>query len=335
MIRLLWNKPGEKMLKELTGKGLLIHHWDTDGICSAKLLLESLSGKDITNRTPELGNYYLTEKELEEYSKYDFVIVADMSLPENNILKLAEKAKVMIFDHHLGKVIEKVFHHNPVIKGENPNKYPSASWIVNDFLDNNVNLFALLGIVGDHEQKIKNNSEFYKIITDFCNENNLSFEDLLKMAYLLDSNYKLGDKKTVEKAPHMLLENGSASDILNNKTWNKNLTKLNDEITNILEKPSDEISGIILKKINTPYNIISTITRKIAWDTGKNTVVVNSGFFNDKDQIYMRSTKNAEPMIQRGKSLGFKCGGKKEVLGAIVPKDKTDSFVQEILEFLK
>jgi single-stranded DNA-specific DHH superfamily exonuclease len=323
------------VFEELTGKGLLIHHWDTDGICSAKLLIEKLTGKDITNRTPELGNYYLTEEELEEYSKYDFVIVADMSLPEKNILKLAENAKVIIFDHHLGKVIESVHHHNPVIKGEDPNKYPSASWIVNDFLGNELNLFALLGVVGDHEHKIKNNKVFSETINDFCNDNNLTFEDLLKMAYLLDSNYKLGDKKTVEKAPHMLLENGSASDIINNEIWNENLNKLNEEITNILEKPSDEISGIILKKINTPYNIISTITRKIAWDSGKNTVVVNSGFFKNKDQIYMRSSKNAEPMIQRGKDLGFKCGGKKEVLGAIVPKEKTDSFVQEILEFLK
>jgi len=42
-----------------------------------------------------------------------------------------------------------------------------------------------------------------------------------------------------------------------------------------------------------------------------------------------------EPMIKRGKDLGFKCGGKKEVLGAIVPKDKTDFFVKEILDFLK
>jgi len=32
-------------------------------------------------------------------------------------------------------------------------------------------------------------------------------------------------------------------------------------------------------------------------------------------------------MIQRGKSLGYKCGGKKEVLGVILPKEKTDSFV--------
>jgi len=148
------------MLDELQGKGLLIHHWDADGISSACLLLERLSDKNIDNRTPELGNYFLTDRELEEYSKYDFVIVVDMSLPEDNILRLAENAKVFIFDHHLGKVIKEVYHNNPIIKGEDPDKYPSASWIVNDFLGNDVNLFSLLGVVGDHERNIKNNETF-------------------------------------------------------------------------------------------------------------------------------------------------------------------------------
>ena len=124
-----------------------------------------------------------------------------MSLPEDNILTLAENAKVMIFDHHLGKEIDEVFHHNPIIKGENPDKYPSASWIINDYLGNKINLYALLGVVGDHEQKIKNNKEFNKKITDFCKKNNLKFDDMLKMVYLLDSNYKICDKKAVEEAP--------------------------------------------------------------------------------------------------------------------------------------
>jgi len=323
------------MFEELSGRGLLIHHWDTDGICSAKLLLEKLKDKEITNKTPILGNYFLTEEELNEYSKYDFVIIADMSLPEDNVLRLAKNAKVMIFDHHLGKVIEGVFHNNPVIKGENPDQYPSASWIVNDYLGNDVNLHAILGIIGDHEQKIKNNAVFYKKITNFCNENNITFEDLLKMAYLLDTNYKLGDKEAVEQAPHYLLENSTINDILNNEEWNNNYEKLNQEITKQVDAPHDEINGIIFKKINTPYNIISTITRKVAWDSGKNTLVINTGFFDDKDQIYMRSKKDAAPIIKRGKALGFKCGGKKEVMGAIVPKDQTDSFVIEIIDFLK
>jgi len=323
------------MLKELTGKGLLIHHWDTDGICSARLLLEKLKDKDITNKTPTLGNYYLTETELDMYSKYDFVIIVDMSLPEENVLRLAENAKVMIFDHHLGKVIDKVFHHNPVIKGENPDKYPSASWIVNDFLDNSINIYAILGIIGDHEQKIKNNKEFDKIITDFCKENRVTFDELLKMVYLIDTNYKMGNKLAVEESPITLLRFDSADDILYNKTWNENFDKINSEIQTLLSEPGEDIDGVIFKRINTPYNIISTITRKIAWDSGKNTLVLNTGFFKDKDQIYMRSNKDAKPMIKRGKELGFKCGGKKEVLGAIVPKEKTNDFIEEIKTFLK
>jgi len=207
------------MLAELQGKGLLIHHWDTDGICSARLLLEHLSGKHIVNKTPELGNYFLTENELNEYSDYDFVIIADMSLPKDNVLKLAKNAKVLIFDHHLGQEIKEVFHQNPVIKGENPDEYPSTSWIINRHLDNPENLFALLGIVGDYEQKIKNNQLLYATITNFCNKNNLTFDDMLKMVYLLDSNYKIGDKKAVEKAPRLLLTYTSANEILENTQW--------------------------------------------------------------------------------------------------------------------
>ena len=323
------------MLEDLSGKGILIHHWDTDGICSAKLLLERLSGKDIVNKTPELGNYYLTEEEVEKYSKYDFVIVADMTLTEDNINKLAKNAQVMVFDHHLGKVYENAFHHNPVIKGENPDDYPSASWIINDYLGNDVNLFAILGIIGDHEQKIKNNERFTKIIDEFCEKNNLTFEDLHNMVYLLDTNYKIGEKEAVEQAPHQLLKIQNAEEISSNPTWNQNLNNINSEMSKILGAPGEEINGIIIKKINTPYNIISTITRRVSWDSGKNTVVINAGFFDDRDQIYMRSKKDAAPMIQRGKQLGFRCGGKKEVLGAIVPKDKSVSFVEEILEFLK
>ncbi len=323
------------MLEKLKGKGLLIHHWDTDGICSAKLILEKLKEKHIRNVTPLIGNYYLTEEELRRYSEYKFIIIVDMSLPVDNVLKLAKKSQVMIFDHHLGVVIDQVFHYNPIIKGENLDLYPSASWIVNDFFKNKVNLYAILGIIGDHEQKIKNNFNFNKKIIQFCRENNLSFNDLLKMVYLLDSNYKIGDKKAVEQAPYELLKIINPQEILQNKIWNKNLKQLDDEIINILKKPNEKIDNIIFKKIDTTYNVISTITRKIFWETGKDTLVINTGFFNDKDQIYMRSKKNAEPIIRKGKELGFKCGGKKEVLGAVVPKDKTNIFIEEIMLFLE
>jgi single-stranded DNA-specific DHH superfamily exonuclease len=322
------------MFEEITGNGLIIHHWDADGISSARLILEYFKNKNITNATPQLGNYYLTEEEINNYSKYDYIFIVDMSLPKDNILQLAQKAKVMIFDHHLGPEIIEVLHHNPIIKGQNPDDHPSASWIVNDYLKNPVNLYAILGIIGDHEQKIKNNQKFSEIINSFCINNNLTFEDLHKMVYLLDSNYKLGDKQAVEHAPHELLEMTLPQKILNNTTWNENLHKLETEMTKQLNIREEEINGILIKRIDTTYNIISTITRKVAWNSGKNTIVINPTYFPDKSQVYVRSTTNIEPMIARGKELGFKCGGKKEVLGAIIPKEETDGFVNEIITFL-
>ena len=66
-------------LDELNGRGLLIHHWDTDGICSACLILKKLEGKNIVNKTPNLGNYFLTDEEIKKYSDYDFIIIVKIS----------------------------------------------------------------------------------------------------------------------------------------------------------------------------------------------------------------------------------------------------------------
>ena len=322
-------------LKNLRGKGLLIHHWDTDGICSAKLILEKYGELIVENKTPSLGNYFLTVKELNECKEFDFIIIVDMNLPEQNILTLAEHAQLFIFDHHLGKEINQVFHHNPIIKGKNPDNYPSASYIVNDYLQNPINLYAILGIVGDHEQKIKNNPYFTQLIDQFCETHDVTFNDLLTMVYLIDSNYKKGDKTAVEQAPYYLLNHPEPRDILTNDTWKNNLKELDNEINLLLNQPVEKTNSIIMKTMNTSSNIISTITRQLAWKNNQDTVVINKGYFDGEDQLYVRTINNdMQPMIQKGKDYGFKCGGKKEVLGAILPKQKTESFVNEIISYL-
>jgi len=322
-------------LTQLTGKGLLIHHWDTDGICSATLILDRLGERIVSNQTPTLGNYYLTAEELAKCTGFDFIIIVDMNLPEENILTLARSAQVFIFDHHLGKEIPSVFHHNPIIKGKDPDEYPSASWIVNDYLQNPVNLYGILGIIGDHEQKIKNNPSFNHILTEFCKKNNITFEDLIHMAYLLDSSYKRGDKKAVEQAPYYLLKNRSMEAIKENTEWQNNLVLLDKEISSILSEPVSFINDIIRKDLHTRSNIISTITRKIAWDHNKTTIVVNTGYFDTENQLYVRTIDtDLKPMIQKGKDHGYKCGGKKEVLGVILPKTQTQQFIDEIITYL-
>jgi hypothetical protein len=154
------------------------------------------------------------------------------------------------------------------------------------------------------------------------------------MVSLLDSSYKVGDRKAVEEAPHLLLEYSDARRILQNIRWKNNLVLLEKEIGKFVNAVGEEQQGILLKRIHTKFNIISTVTRKIAWNSRKDTVVVNTGFFTDSDQIYVRSDKNLQPLIQHGRMLGYRCGGKPEVLGAVLPKEKTESFVDEIMRFL-
>jgi hypothetical protein len=154
------------------------------------------------------------------------------------------------------------------------------------------------------------------------------------MAYLLDSSYKVGDRKAVEEIPQLLLEYTDARRILQNVRWKNNLVLLENEIAKFVDATDEEQQGVLLKRIHTKFNIISTVTRKIAWNSGKDTVVVNTGFFKDTDQIYVRSNKNLQPLIQQGIMLGYRCGGKTEVLGAVLPKEKTESFLHEIMRFL-
>ena len=57
------------------------------------------------------------------------------------------------------------------------------------------------------------------------------------MVYLLDSNYKIGDRKAVEEAPHLLFEYSDAHRILQNIRWKNNLVLLEKEIAKFIDIP--------------------------------------------------------------------------------------------------
>ena len=168
----------------------------------------------------------------------------------------------------------------------------------------------------------------------FVQRSSFTFDDLLMMVYLLDSSYKVGDRKAVEEVPHLLLEYTDPRRILQNVRWKNNLVLLESEIGKFVNAPGEEHQGVLLKRIHTKFNIISTVTRRIAWNSGKDTVVVNTGFFNDNDQIYVRSGKNLQPLIQQGKMFGYRCGGKPRCLGQCFRKTKQNPLFTQIMRFL-
>ncbi|HID26023.1 MAG TPA: DHH family phosphoesterase [Thermoplasmata archaeon] len=320
-----------------TGKKIVIHHWDTDGVCSASILLRHLNKDNVTTMTPTIGNYFLTEKEIKQCEHYNHVFIVDMALPEETVRELAFYSEVTIFDHHLQKPMNEVNHVNPISQGEPQSEYPSATWVLKEYFKEEVTLPVVLGIVGDNEHRIKDNKRFSVIIREYCRKHSLSFDDLLKMVYLIDSNYKMQKKEEVEKLPYVLLNGDGAELILGNREWQNNLRVLEEEIERILSDETllTEKNNVVVMNINTPYNIISTVTRRFAWGARRNVVVVNKGFFDDKDQLYVRSnTINLTSLIKKVKSSGFHAGGKKDVMGIILPKHETDATLDEIISFL-
>ncbi|MEF8874707.1 MAG: DHH family phosphoesterase, partial [Candidatus Thermoplasmatota archaeon] len=140
---------------------LLFHHWDTDGITSASLLLESLTERDveIETFTPSIGNYLIDSADRERIEEIDpdEVVVVDMALPEDSISFLKEFGSVRIYDHHLQDKHDVELHHNPIIEGATPEEYPSATWVVTDHLDREFDFLSVLGAFGDREEKLKEN----------------------------------------------------------------------------------------------------------------------------------------------------------------------------------
>lgn len=324
-----------KILEKFQGhkNGLIIHHWDTDGVCSAALLYEKLKGigvDKIDTRIPEIGNYFLTEDEIDEISKgnYEFISIVDVCFPRENLLLLKEKsdAEIFVFDHHLQKEIKEVNHFNE-------DRYPSASWLLTKIFKLPVNLLSVLGVVGDKEEKIRENREIYPEINSYLKSNDLSFQEALRMANLIDSNYKIGNKRGVEESVFFLMKNKDLPvRILEHKNWITRENELKSEVKKQLSKKIKERDNFLILDINSKYNIISAVTRKLAFENSNRfVIVINHGFLREEDQVYIRG-KNVQGIIETARGLGYSAGGKKDVIGAVIPKDRTENFVEDIIK---
>ena len=324
------------MLEIEDGRVLLIHHWDTDGLCSAALLLDYFGRDDVDTWTPLLGTFYLLPEHIEMAQGYDHVVACDMALPADNIKAIAEKTRVTVIDHHHQDPIEEIEHINPVAYGASGEEYPSNTWVIKEHLGLPLSLKIILGYIGDREQKIMNNPPFWKQTQEYLEGEGVAFDDLLELVYRIDSSYKVGEREAVMLAPQQLREYETREDILANKEWAENLRKLEEKLEKVLSEPPEVVDGVQVKRLDTPYAIISQVTRKLAWGTGKDTVVVNTGFFSDQDQLYSRSNiVDMHSLIERAKKYGYNAGGKKDVIGAIIPKTDTERFLAETIEYIK
>ena len=329
-------------LKKLHNKsGLLIHHWDTDGICSAALLYEFLSANNtqVVTSTLQIGNYRLTPEIYEKAENFEFIIIADIAELKKDVLKLQQvtKAQILLFDHHLQDHMPGVLNFNPTLSGENGDNFPAAAWFINYLLKNEINILPILGAVGDLGAKIKKNEVIYQEISAYIDSIGINFSELLDMIELIDSNFKIQNKKEVENAVFTISKfKDDPKRILTYEKWRNNLKLLEDELNRLISQPASyEENHSLLFEINTKFDLISAVTRYFAsHNKEKSVIVVNNGLFPDDVQLYIRRSNglaNSRKLIETARSIGYSAGGKRDVFGSVFPKDEKKAFLNKIL----
>ncbi len=304
---------------------MILHHWDTDGITSAAIY-HKLNGDDVLF-TPKIGNYYLDGEDFEQVSKYESVVILDMNIHE--VQRLCSSMKLKIYDHHrANKVTCAEEHYNPYLWGE---RYPSCTVVLHRRFSYAPDYLVALGIVGDTGPKAKELDE-WNIIKRAMIKHGKSFDDMQLATSLLDSSYRLNRRKEVMDNVYLVLQ--GIDDVLNSSQLLSNLDAIEKEIEYWVGLAEDRGNYYFLK-MKSENHIISAVTRKLAWEHGKSAIVVNEK--EDRDEFYIRShdySFDAQLIIDMAKREGYLGGGKKEVMGAVLPSGKGTIFAEKVVDLL-
>ena len=311
-------RKGRNMKKEnFSGRRFaILTHWDADGLASAVILrnwLEKSALKPVDFLIPPLGSFSVDEDVMGKINKSTVLFVCDFNLPESEFLRLSETAGLVVsFDHHIKK---------ERLKGiiDFRKQLPSATEVLRDVLNLPSDFFVKVGLAGDSptaKGKIKN------------------------FANLLDVAYKANSRQLVLRVLRALWKNKKNPEKMFELNWLlEKRERIKKEVSKIKKIKGKVISGVLVKHFATKYNVISEAGRALA-STGKwkAVILINYGFFRDKTQFYARVPSggiNMAGFINRAKGLGYNCGGKRDVAGAIVPARKIEAFVELCIKFLR
>jgi|Deesub1362A_J573_1020465.scaffolds.fasta_scaffold00276_27 single-stranded DNA-specific DHH superfamily exonuclease len=298
---------------------LIIHHWDTDGICSAALIASIVDGW--RNISPKIGNFSFDERVWKEVERAERVFVADLNL--RDVRKI--KRPTLYFDHHLQDSInrENIEHINPVLKGFTQHEFPSASWVVSSHFGI-WNHLSALGAVGDAGTKLFSwdiGSEVERLLK----KAGLSKNDAIKLSRLIDTNYIIMDQNGVERAVVEVM-NAKPEELLQKDSWLRNLEVIEDAVKEALSEIEVRDNRALIE-FDSNFNVISIVARKAVWELGYDAALVINRDFNGLAQIYFRVRNpdryNIPELIQELKSK-FNAGGKNDVLGMICKPDEVE-----------
>lgn len=309
-------------------RGVVIHHWDTDGVVSAAMLRnyfrQHFPAVILELFMPTVTNYYLTDDQYDYLQKqgYEFALTCDLNFPSDVVQRLAQlyPGQVYFFDHH----------HHPA-PHENVHYYnkphPACASHIAELLDLPYDLLPVIAMVGDREESIQHDPMFYPYVQTVMADANLTFSQLLLIRSLIDSNYIVDDYKGI--AETIALVQDDPLSILTEVHLQANLKKIAATITELIARPAQPLSeNVSFWDISTPYNILSHVTRHLSRQYPQQ-IMFTRQLKNQQYTCYIRRREmqfDVRQMISYAHTLGLNAGGKEEVAGIIIPPER----IQEV-----
>jgi len=300
---------------------IVVHHWDTDGISSAAIIMRERGRMPVF--TPPIGEFRFDPRIESGVYSSKLAYFVDLNMP-GDVFSLAERGllkKAYFIDHHIQEPIShgNIVYHNPLSRGE---IYPSASFVVSE-LFNHSSYLTVLGAVGDVGVKLFEMERFGELAEKIAEEEGAGKEDLVKAVRLIDSNYITLDRYGVEEAVFFLSRAG-LDEVLEREEWLEKEREVREDINRAVSSARMK-DGVAFVSFYSSNAIISKVARELVWNRGaKMCIAVNRGF-NGKYQLYVRLGKGDErcrKLIESLRRLGINAGGKDEVVGSVFEADE-------------
>ncbi|MBM3303635.1 MAG: DHH family phosphoesterase [Candidatus Aenigmarchaeota archaeon] len=261
----------EKKLEELgemleAGRVLLLYHHDTDGICSAALLLRFFPKmKSLPLEGPRLDR-----KEMKRIASQDADVMIFLDLPVDqefeSLMQLKRKAKLAVIDHHIAeRDLSRwgVLHINPRLEKD---VYLPTSYMVYKILEklgkkpSGVKWISCIGVYGDYGMKD---------CAAFLASCDMGREGMALGSELISAAVTLKGLKGADIALKYLLasedfSNFSRSNAL--KAWKAAVSKEFNEIMGHFDggKELYPDAGLVIYEIRNRLNLTSAVSNRLS-----------------------------------------------------------------------
>jgi hypothetical protein len=324
----------------------ILHHWDADGISSAASVIEWATdgGRRVESTCPAIGDFDNLDEGIRRlaYEGPDLILVLDLSATRETMNRVAGSSggiHIAWVDHHSLPPSSPAgidfFHpENSGVTGVYSN-----SRFLEQLSGREPGIIGAIGNCGDLGRRIMVHPA--RVCTEIAaGKSGLEIGQLLEIVSLIDSNYRSGRREDVLNAPWVLSkEIRDPRTLLQFAPWVENRNSVDRELSRLMELPVERKRGILLKDIETPMHLTSKIAREtsIRADEGNQAVVVrNRG--RDPSPVYVRRIDpgiNLIELIHEARSMGLSAGGKPEVVGMLVSREKLDQVTGMIMKILK